>query len=189
MLSAPYEAPTTFSECSRGEPRTNMFVMAKLYAGGCTYTVKVRNMSPGGALVEGTGLPRPNTPCRLIRGELSLEADVIRSLGSKRGLKFRERTSIDGWLPSGGKTQIEVDKVVAHVRTEAVRVPLTRTDEPLVASKLSAEDVHSIANALAALADDLSDDTAMIARYATRLQTLDISVQTMRKFATMLAGQ
>ena len=67
MLSAAYEPQKDFIGCARTEPRTNMFVMAALVTGNSRETVKVRNMSPGGALVEGQILPQPDTQCLLHR--------------------------------------------------------------------------------------------------------------------------
>ena len=65
MISAAYETLSPHMNCMRAEARTNLFVMAKLAAGGSVCTVKVRNISSGGALVEGAALPPPGTPCRL----------------------------------------------------------------------------------------------------------------------------
>ena len=73
MLSAAYEQPEQYPDCARVEPRTNMFVMAALVTGHTRETVKVRNMSASGALVEGPTLPNPGTPCLLNRGEIALE--------------------------------------------------------------------------------------------------------------------
>ena len=74
--------------CMRAEARTNLFVMAKLAAGGSVCTVKVRNISSGGALVEGAALPPPGTPCRLIRGDISLEAQIVWLQASRVGLQL-----------------------------------------------------------------------------------------------------
>jgi len=78
MLTAAYETPEPYSNCARIEPRTNMFVMASLAAGQAQATVKVRNMSTRGALIEGTSLPPEGAECLLHRGDIALEATVNR---------------------------------------------------------------------------------------------------------------
>ena len=86
MLSAAYEQPEQYPDCARVEPRTNMFVMAALVTGHTRETVKVRNMSASGALVEGSTLPHPGTQCLLNRGEIALEAEVVWMKFGKAGL-------------------------------------------------------------------------------------------------------
>ena len=51
----------------RREPRTNMFVMATIYADTGSAPVKVRNLSSTGALIEGEVLPPLGATVRLRR--------------------------------------------------------------------------------------------------------------------------
>ena len=80
----------------------------------------------------------------------------------------------------------EVDTAVRMARAELVVTPQAKVDAPLYSADLAREDVVSIAAALEALADDLAEDPAVVARFMTKLQTLDISVQTLRKLASRL---
>ncbi|MFT6474599.1 MAG: hypothetical protein ACJAUS_002323, partial [Qipengyuania sp.] len=57
---------------------------------------------------------------------------------------------------------------------------------PLFSAELSREDVAHTAAAMEALADDLAEDPAVVARFMTKLQTLDIAAQTLRKLAEQL---
>jgi len=186
MLTAAYETPEPYSNCARVEPRTNMFVMAALVTGTSRETVKVRNMSPGGALIEGQVLPHPDTQCLLHRGDISLEAVVVWIKPGKAGIKFRHRADVGLWLPSGRRTQSEVDVAVQTAKAELVAAPVAKVTAPLFSAELSREDVAHTAAAMEALADDLAEDPAVVARFMTKLQTLDIAAQTLRKLADQL---
>ena len=186
MLSAAYEPQKDFIGCARTEPRTNMFVMAALVTGNSRETVKVRNMSPGGALIEGQVLPQPDTQCLLHRGDISLEAMVVWIKPGKAGIKFRHRADVGLWLPSGRRTQSEVDVAVQTAKAELVAAPVAKVAAPLFSAELSREDVAHTAAAMGALADDLAEDPAVVARFMTKLQTLDIAAQTLRKLAEQL---
>lgn len=186
MLSAVYETQEAYSNCARAEQRTNMFVMAALVTSGSRETVKVRNMSSSGALVEGPVLPLSGTPCLLHRGELSLEAHVVWVRPGRAGLRFRNTADVGQWLPSGRRTQSEVDTAVQMAKAEYVPAAPTKTPAPLFSTELSRDDVNHTAAAMEALADALADDPAVVARYMTKLQTLDIAAQTLRKLATQI---
>ena len=186
MISAAYETLSPHTNCSRVQTRTNLFVMAKLAAGGSVCTVKVRNMSSSGALVEGAALPPAGTQCRLIRGDISLEAEVVWLHANRVGLQFYGQAKISDWLPSTQNTQSDVDQIVVQTKAQISQAPVPRSSAPLVSTTLSAADVRQIADALEILGDDLANDPAVVAGYTSKLQAFDVSVHTLRKFAMML---
>lgn len=186
MLSAAYEQPIEVPDCKRQEARTNMFVMANLSFGGRSSPVKVRNMSPGGALIDGPVLPLVGTPCRLFRDDISIEAEVVWARSARVGIKFRNRADVSAWLPSGRRTQNEVDQAMAIVRAEALTARPATSYRELESTLLSNVDINATADALAALSDELAEEPAVVARFMTKLQTLDVSVQTLRKLAELV---
>ncbi|ASP29571.1 hypothetical protein A3726_07505 [Erythrobacter sp. HI0037] len=169
-----------------------MFVMAALVTGHTRETVKVRNMSASGALVEGSTLPHPGTQCLLNRGEIALEAEVVWMKFGKAGLRFAQRADVAQWLPSGRRSQSDVDDAVRQAKAaQAAPVPPhSRTvppqAAPLFATELSREDVGQTAAAIEQLADQLAGDPDVVARYMTKLQSLDIAAQTLRKLAEQM---
>lgn len=183
MLSAAYETPTAHPDCTRVQPRTNMFVMAKLAAGRNYCAVKVRNMSTSGALIEGADLPQPGISCRLVRGETSLEADIVWSQAGKAGLRFRNPAQVETWLPSGRRSQSDVSRAVAPTKAELASTRVERPPAPLISARLTASEVASTADMLEVLADELAEDPVVVSRFLAKLQTLDIAVQTLRKLA------
>ena len=121
-----------------------MFVMAALVTGHTRETVKVRNMSASGALVEGSTLPHPGTPCLLKRGEIALEAEVVWMKFGKAGLRFARRADVAQWLPSGRRSQSDVDDAVRQAKAAqaatvlGVRVAVLATHRPQRAYDLGA---------------------------------------------------
>lgn len=186
MFTAAYGTPKDFPDCARSAPRTNMFVMASLVTNTAREAIKVRNMSPGGALVEGLRLPAPGIACLLHRGDISLEATVVWARDGKAGIRFRDRADVGLWLPSGRRTQSEVDVAIKAAKAELVTAPVAKIPAPLFSTELSREDVVHTAASMEALADELADDPAVVARFMTKLQTLDIAAQTLRKLASQM---
>ena len=82
-------------------PRSNIFVMATLYAAGGSTPVRVRNMSRSGALVEASALPPAGTGVRLCRGSVSVAGEVMWVDEHKAGLRFASPTAAADWLPGG----------------------------------------------------------------------------------------
>ena len=187
MFTAAYETPEPYSNCARIEPRTNMFVMASLAAGQAQATVKVRNMSTKGALIEGTSLPPEGAECLLHRGDIALEATVVWMKFGKAGIRFHQHADVAQWLPSGRRTQNDVDAAVALAKSQPPpAAPTSHKPAPLFSAELSREDVTAIAAAVEALADDLAEDPAVVARFMTKLQSLDVAAQTLRKLSDLI---
>jgi hypothetical protein len=61
---------------NRSELRSNLFLSAELVVGPAALPVRVRNLSPHGALVDGGSLPPAGASVRLVRGDLSAEGEI-----------------------------------------------------------------------------------------------------------------
>ena len=171
------------TSCARSEPRTNMFVMAAISASTASGPVRIRNLSPSGALIEAKALPMPGELVMLRRGEDSISGKVVWTEAGKAGLHFEAKVHVAKWLPGGQSAQQQVDETFQQIKDAAhVSPPAPRT-APLHSQMPSALDFRRLARAIDALADDLADDPAVVARYGTRLQALDIAGQALRKVA------
>ena len=183
MLSAAYDAPERFAACNRVEDRTNMFVLATLVAEGVSNRVKIRNMSPSGALIEGPLLPRPGVGIQLCRADTTLSGQVVWSQGKHAGLRFRERAVVGDWLPTTNGGQRAVDQAVALAKAEKDAGLLPSARAPLPTSVISSADLMMMAKLVDELADELASDMAVVSKYMNKLQILDIAGQTLKKFA------
>ena len=169
----------------RREPRTNMFVMATIYAETGSAPVKVRNMSSSGALVEGAVLASAGATIRLCRGSLNAIAEVVWSREGRAGLRFGSTVSVADWLPRGQAIapQQRVDELVQHIKTS---LPLSASPDVYPMSQtntLGALELTRLRHAIESLAEDLANDPLVVERYTSKLETLDIVSQALRKLA------
>ena len=169
-------------ESKRREQRTNLFVMAALASSTSSGPVRIRNLSPTGAYVQGEDLPLVGDRVRLRRGPLSVAGVVTRLDDKGVGIAFDRQTDVSEWLPAGSQAQAQqrVDRHANAVRNDG-DVAATST-EP----KIAADDLNSLADMLDSLADALSSEPAIVERYAEKLQVLDIAAQKIRKLAVRL---
>jgi hypothetical protein len=164
----------------RVEQRTNLFVLATLSSASASGHVKIRNMSPSGALIEGPVLPAVGEQLRLSRGASSIKGRIAWCLAGKAGVQFDGRVAVGDWTPGGNSAQERVDCAVQQVKAGAV---LLGADERCILQGLGSSDLERLAGALESLSDALADDPAAVARIGTKLQTLDVASQVLRKLA------
>lgn len=183
MMSA--EARSEFESKARREPRTNLFAMGTIYADGGSAPVRVRNLSPTGAMVEGAVLPTPGGRVRLCRGSLEVSAKVVWCKDGAAGLRFESAVTVADWLPRGraAAPQQRIDEAFHQARVEAsVGSPLA--PPPCSANKLGALDLMRMKQAIEALAVELASDRDFVERYASKLQVLDMAAQILGRIAT-----
>jgi hypothetical protein len=161
----------------RRQPRTHLFVAAILYSGGRAAPVRIRNMSPSGALLEGAGIAEAGTAVTLKRGSLEAFGVVAWSADLKAGIAFSGPVEIASWMSRKPPShQARVDEIVAEIRTghpgpDHLR-PAPRT---YGAGSLEAELAQLRAD-LSRLGGKLASDPALIAAHP-EIQMLDVSVQ------------
>ncbi len=173
VLSVPEDGPAR-------PARTNMFVMATLYADGLASPVKIRNLSPTGALVEGNRIPQAQSRVTLRRGELAIEGQIVwRELG-RAGLQFFAPISVEDWLPGAGKRpQQDLVNAVFHDSSAYASTPVDCA--ALRKKPVTRDDVRRVLDMLLSLSEALADDPQVIARHQEKLQSLDVAIQLVRQ--------
>lgn len=73
---------------SRRTPRSHVFMSVEIEIAGATRTVKLRDFSENGALVEGDDLPPVGTPIDFRRSDLMVPGRVAWKGGAKIGIAF-----------------------------------------------------------------------------------------------------
>ena len=164
----------------RKDVRTNMFVVGTLYTPSGSAPVKIRNLSPGGALVEGGVIPPRTTKISLSRGSLTITGEVVWCDQSRAGLRFDSRASVSDWLPCSNavRSQQRVDELVQHIKGNLQRLPASPDPPP---GQVTANDLASLRKKLDALAEDLAEDAEVVGRHAAKLQILDTASQVLGK--------
>lgn len=184
----------TSGDCSsssadaRGQARSSMFLAAVLRAGGEQAPIKVRNMSPNGAMIESPFTPPAGTEVELARGSLVARGTIIWSSSNRCGVRFSSEVSVKDWLAAPAKVQQQrVDEIVAIVK--AGRAGLGR-EEVVMRGPQSHEQLVNDLRAVVRLMQELEDDLAAfdetVERHGTKLQNLDIAMQMLRAVASEL---
>ena len=101
-------------------------------------------------------------------------------------MRFDSHVFVEDWLPQGanGSGQDRVDEIVQHLKTGAAAQILAATKETGRERASTSADLTNLAEELDALAEDLACDESIIQRHLSRLQTLDIAAQILRKLAS-----
>lgn len=174
---------------ARLEPRTNLFVMASISATTASGPVKIRNLSPRGALIESSGLPALGESYELKRGSLLAAGEIVWREGNKAGLRFDRSIAVADWLPSGNCAQQAVDTLVQQAKAVSTGHALAANGPAAERDSVDTDQLRRLARALEGLADDLADDAAVVTRHAQKLQALDVAVQMLRKLAAYREGR
>jgi PilZ domain-containing protein len=187
----------------RASPRTNLLLAATVEAGGLTLSVRIRNLSETGALLEGAGLPDAGMPLVLKRGELQISAIVAWAAGGRRGVKFDGPTPVHEWTGgtkprplecTGLRDQRRVDAIQAEVRAG---IPAQRASgTPAQASTPSpdfdarlADELGFVQRLLESLGDELITDSFLVQRHGRALQSLDLAGQILAHVAAIIVAE
>lgn len=163
----------------RAERRSNLFVLAALHCRGqgAPIAVRVRNLSPTGALVEGPDLPATGSAVRLARGALTVEGEVTRRDDTSAGVRFIGLVQISDWLPgTRNHRQQRVDQLVMEARAGRARqAGGGAPDAP------SPPDYSAIARSLHQASEALLGDPDLVRRHPGALQAIAIAAQALER--------
>lgn len=171
-----------------------MFLSAMLCSEQATAPVRIRNMSVSGALVEAAAVPLPADCISLVRGNLIVGGTVVWAAQGRCGIRFDAVVDVKQWLaPAANSEQLRVDDMVRLVRSggkptapEAGVITKSVSRAGAVETEI-VDDLRRASILLSALGDDLSEDMAVIARHGSRLQNIDIVLQTMEIVSLLLS--
>ena len=167
----------------RREERIDLFVRASVHSQPGSGVVRLCNMSPIGALIEGESLPLVGYEVELRRGALCVPGKIVWRSAHQAGVSFSQRTVVEDWFPEA-EPQQSVDNAFQRLMEEMrERGPVRESNAPLHNSYITADDMHRVAGSLDDLADTLSEDMDLVMRLTEELQTLDIAAQLLRKLA------
>lgn len=154
--------------------------MATVYSAAGSTAVKVRDLSPNGALIEGNSIPAPPTTVRLCRGSLEIAGELVWCSAGRAGIKFNSAILVLDWLPRAlaKSHQQRTDEAVQAAKLARQAHPISPANPDVRRfDRMSACDLRELKDALESLAEDLAADPAIIERHLAKLQTLDLVVQ------------
>lgn len=166
---------------ARASERSNVFLSAALYTQTRSFPVRIRNISAGGALLDGTNLPGEGSPVSLCRAHLAVEGKVAWQAHELRGVHFSAEIDVEEWVKLRGHAgQQRVDQAVAAIRTgkhqdDLISEMSNTGTEPVT--------MESISTALEEICERLSNSPALTDDVAVELVRLDSIINSLRQLA------
>jgi len=189
------QAALKMTDEPRRAPRASLFLAATLQQDGWAMAVLIRNLSAGGAQIEGAVVPAQGSTVRLCRGRHGVDAVVVWQSPGQCGLRFEATIDTARWTAATSPTlgQTEVDQLIAEVRGEpaAFRAPCGRGERSALQDALPqriAEELATVARMLDDLGEILAGEPLLVLRQSASLQNLDIGSQTLVHLARVLAS-
>lgn len=180
---------------ARDAPRTSLYITATLFCEGASNPVRVRNISPAGALIEAVHSPSAGSLVQLVRGNLIVHALVAWADGGRCGLKFSGSVDVQRWRASPTNTeQLKVDEVVRLVKAGAVPLRVAAFDTEPGTTNFEAGhgelgvDLQRAIDLLQKMGDALAFDDRVAAEHGSVLQNLDIASQVVRAVKEIMSG-
>jgi hypothetical protein len=162
---------------SRSATRSNVFLAALLVTDSSSFPVRIRNLSPRGALLDGSSLPTAGLTVRLVRGGLTAQGRIAWQAGNQIGISFDDQIEVDQWVQRVGHAgQQRVDFVVAALR---------RDEGPAeVAEPMELPSLASISSELDQICVRLASTPGLTVQLAEDLLRLDGLAHALRLLST-----
>ncbi|MBS0480308.1 MAG: PilZ domain-containing protein [Proteobacteria bacterium] len=181
-------------------PRKNLFMAAEIEADGVTLPVRIRNLSQGGAMIEGAVLPGEGAALILRRLQIELPATVVWRAAGRCGIRFGEPAFVEEWVAGRrspermfGRGQARVDTIQAAIRSGGIIAddcPSTAGAAPdgRDLDRRLSEELAYVRRLLDVVGDELSDDPIMLQRHAHTLQNFDLACQILGHVGAILGA-
>jgi hypothetical protein len=162
----------------RSDLRSNVFLTAVLLNGEETRPVRVRNLSPGGAFLDGERIPPVGANVRLVRGSLAVTGNVAWQSEGHAGLRFDREIDVAAWVNRVGHPgQRKVDRAVDALRHSQ---PLATTADTPMLVRISAE--------LDGICERISASRSMTVEVGEELVRLDALARALQQLACDARG-
>jgi hypothetical protein len=162
----------------RANERSNVFLTATLHFGAQSFAVRIRNLSAGGALLDGSKLPGEGAKVHLRRAHLAAAAEIVWQMQELRGLRFSAEIDVHEWMRQREHVgQQRVDRVVDALRRTGVQ---TESMQGLAEDTPPHADLESLCIALAQISERLANSPALtdaIAEEVLRLEAIILSLR------------
>ena len=162
----------------RSDIRSNVFLTAVLLGGEEPRPVRVRNLSPGGAFLDGDEIPPVGATVSLVRGSLAVAGNVAWQSEGHAGLRFAKEIDVGAWVKRvGHQGQRRVDEAVDALRHR--QRPAAAADAPSLV-RVSAE--------LDGICERISASPTMSIEVGEELVRLDALARALQQIARDAGG-
>ena len=193
MTDQPYIDPQLPS------PRKNVLLSATIEAGKLKVPVRIRNLSESGAMLDGAALPDPGAALTLRRLQVEIGATVMWCEAGRCDVTFDGLVCVEDWVAGSCLPQRFV--APGQARVDAIQSALRRGEAPPEAApppgrqvpvgdleQHIAAEIEMVRRLLETVGDELSDDPALLMRYAEALQRFDFGCQVLGHLAAVLSA-
>jgi hypothetical protein len=199
-MSAPTAAdfqPSETADNRRVAARTFLMLAATARCGADILTVRIRNVSETGALIEGEGLPGAGEPIHLSRGETEIDGVIAWAAGIRRGMHFSRPVAVETWrtgkpaIPPLGQGRVDLIQAAARTGGPAQAAKAAPAGEERWVGQLDArlgEELAFVQRLIEALGDELVADHAILHRHAQALQNIDLASQILGHLSRVMSA-
>lgn len=168
---------------SREAHRINTMLAATALVGSQSWTIRVRNISSLGALVESAVRLNNSTSVTLKRGELSVVGNVVWSHGGFFGVKFLDEIDESLWVAIPTRTALmPADDVHPNASEEIGMIGDS------VLSARVAEELAYVGRVINGVAASLSEDPILRMRHCGKIQELAMSAELLKGLGEVIAS-
>lgn len=169
----------------RRHERTHLFLGAVLYSNAGSGPVHVRDISPTGALIEGTIVPEVGEEMVLRRAKLEVSGKVAWKAGRKAGLAFKTVIFVAEWmLKQASAHQGRVDHIIQSIRSGGANRPGEPSVQPQPPAAMAEVELQlqleQLKGNLAELEQGLLGDVVLVATHP-EIQLLDVALQSIER--------
>jgi len=180
-------------------PRKNLLLSAIIEAGALKAPVRIRNLSEGGAMLDGAALPDVGSAMMLRRLEVEIGGSVVWRVAGRCGVVFDGKVSVDDWV-AGIRRPPRV-AVAGQARVDAIQSAVRRggpvpAEAPVQTGAIAggeldrriAEEIDHAWRLLESVGDELCDDPVLLQRHGDALQRFDIACQIISHLAVVVGA-
>lgn len=170
----------------RRHDRTHLFLGALLCSKTGSCPVHVRNISPTGALIEGSIAPEKGETLVLKRGGLEASATIVWKVSRKAGIAFVRTIHVADWISKRAIHQDRVDDIIRTVRSGSAGSPAETGERGrLTPATIIEGELEALKNHLAELEHGLTADIVLVATHP-EIQLLDLALQSVERILQKL---
>lgn len=162
--------------------RIHLFLGAVLQSGSGCCPVHIRNISPSGALIEGSIVAAKGEELVLKRVGLEASATIVWKIGRKAGIAFASTIHVADWISKRPSAhQARVDDMVQAIRSGSVERPGEIGEKPpLPPDSLIEAELEALKYYLGELEHGLAADVVVAAAHP-EIQLLDVALQSIER--------